>query len=113
LDKQRTDTHLFSLDEAYFAYAQNNHRYKSGLDLIMHGKDNLLISRTFSKVNGMAGMRMGYGIASIKTANKMIPFASGFNLNAAGIAAAALDDTEFYNKSIKNITHQNLKQIRS
>jgi len=97
------DSHLFLLDEAYFAYAQNNPRYKSGLDLIMQGKDNLVISRTFSKVYGMAGMRMGYGIASIKTANKINPFASGFNLNAAGIAAAtvALDDPEFYNKSIK------------
>ena len=97
------DTHLFLLDEAYFAYAQNNPRYKSGLDLIMQGKDNLVISRTFSKVYGMAGMRMGDGIASIKTANEINPFAAGFNLNAAGIAAAtvALDDTGFYNKSIK------------
>lgn len=98
------DTHLFLLDEAYFAYAQSNPRYKSGLDLIKQGKDNLVISRTFSKVYGMAGMRMGYGIASIKTANKIKPFAAGFNLNAAGIAAASvsLDDTEFYNKSIKS-----------
>ncbi|WP_232787731.1 aminotransferase class I/II-fold pyridoxal phosphate-dependent enzyme [Paraglaciecola sp. MB-3u-78] len=46
----------------------------------------------------------GNGIASIETANTIKPFASGFNLNAAGIAAAsvALDDTEFYNKSIKS-----------
>ena len=53
------DTHLFLLDEAYFAYAQANPRYKSGLDLINQGKDNVVVSRTFSKVHGMAGMRVG------------------------------------------------------
>jgi histidinol-phosphate aminotransferase len=97
------DTHLFLLDEAYFDYAQANPNYKSGLDLINQGKDNVIVSRTFSKVHGMAGMRMGYGITTIKTANKIIPFAAGFNLSAAGIAAAsaALDDKAFYKKSIE------------
>ena len=97
------ETHLFLLDEAYFDYAQANARYKSGLDLINQGKDNVVISRTFSKVHGMAGMRMGYGIATVKTANKIKPFAAGFNLSAAGIAAAsaALDDKLFYKKSIE------------
>ena len=97
------ETHLFLLDEAYFDYAQANPSYKSGLDLINQGKDNVVISRTFSKVHGMAGMRMGYGIATVKTANKMKPFAAGFNLSAAGIAAAsaALDDKYFYKKSIE------------
>ena len=97
------DTHLFLLDEAYFDYAQANPNYKSGLDLINQGKDNVIVSRTFSKVHGMAGMRMGYGITTIKTANKITPFAAGFNLSAAGIAAAsaALDDKAFYKKSIE------------
>jgi histidinol-phosphate aminotransferase len=97
------DTHLFLLDEAYFDYAQANPRYKSGLDLIKQGKDNVVISRTFSKVYGMAGMRVGYGIATVNTANKIKPFAAGFNLSAAGIAAAsaALDDKSFYKKSIE------------
>ncbi|WP_236613766.1 aminotransferase class I/II-fold pyridoxal phosphate-dependent enzyme [Paraglaciecola psychrophila] len=97
------ETHLFLLDEAYFDYAQANPRYKSGLDLINQGKDNVVISRTFSKVHGMAGMRLGYGIATVNTANKIKPFAAGFNLSAAGIAAAsaALDDKSFYKKSIE------------
>ena len=97
------DTHLFLLDEAYFDYAQANPNYKSGLDLINQGKDNVIVSRTFSKVHGMAGMRMGYGITTIKTANKITPFAAGFNLSAAGIAAASatLDDKAFYKKSIE------------
>ena len=97
------DTHLFLLDEAYFEYAQDNPRYKSGLDLINQGKNNVVISRTFSKVHGMAGMRVGYGITTTNTAKKIKPFAAGFNLSAAGLAAAsaALDDNAFYNKSIQ------------
>ena len=97
------ETHLFLLDEAYFDYAQANAHYKSGLELINQGKDNVVITRTFSKVHGMAGMRIGYGIATVKTANKIKPFAAGFNLSAAGIAAAsaALDDKSFYKKSIE------------
>ena len=97
------ETHLFLLDEAYFDYAQANARYKSGLGLINQGKDNVVITRTFSKVHGMAGMRMGYGIATEKTALKIKPFAAGFNLSAAAIAAAsaALDDKPFYKKSIE------------
>jgi len=97
------ETHLFLLDEAYFDYAQANARYKSGLALINQGKDNVVITRTFSKVHGMAGMRMGYGIATVNTANKIKPFAAGFNLSAAAIAAAsaALDDKPFYKKSIE------------
>jgi histidinol-phosphate aminotransferase len=97
------ETHLFLLDEAYFDYAQANALYKSGLELINQGQDNVVITRTFSKVHGMAGMRMGYGITTVKTANKIKPFAAGFNLSAAGIAAAsaALDDKSFYKKSIE------------
>ena len=97
------ETHLFLLDEAYFDYAQGNARYKSGLELINQGKDNVVITRTFSKVHGMAGMRMGYGIATEKTAHKIKPFAAGFNLSAAALAAAsaALDDKPFYKKSIE------------
>lgn len=97
------ETHFFLLDEAYFDYAQTNAHYKSGLELINQGKDNVVITRTFSKVYGMAGMRMGYGITTVKTANKIKPFAAGFNLSAAGIAAAsaALDDKSFYKKSIE------------
>lgn len=96
------DSHLFLLDEAYFAYAQANPRFKSGVDLIKQGKDNVVVSRTFSKVYGMAGMRIGYGIATAKTASLINPFASGFNLGIAGIAAASasLDDTAFYAKSL-------------
>jgi histidinol-phosphate aminotransferase len=56
-------THLFLLDEAYFDYSQANARYKSGLEFINQGKNNVVITRTFSKVHGWHahGLRYCYG----------------------------------------------------
>lgn len=103
--------HLFLIDEAYFDYAQANQAYKSALPLIKQGKNNVIITRTFSKAYGMAGMRIGYGIATSELANKINPYAAGFNLNAAGIAAASasLDDLLFYQSSIES--NRNAKAI--
>jgi histidinol-phosphate aminotransferase len=61
--------HMFLIDEAYFEYAQLNDKYSSVLPLIQKGKENLVLTRTFSKIYGMAGMRIGYGIAAINSAN--------------------------------------------
>lgn len=96
--------HLFLIDEAYFDYAQANPKYQSALSLILKGMHNVVITRTFSKIYGMAGMRVGYGIATTETAAKIRPFAAGYNLTAAGIAAASasLNDAEFYATSIKS-----------
>lgn len=98
------DDHLFLLDEAYFDYAQQNPRYGSGLALIREGLENVLITRTFSKVYGMAGLRVGYGVAGSKLAKKVAQFSAGFNMNAPGVAAAlaSLKDNEFYAKSIES-----------
>jgi len=111
--------YLFLLDEAYFDYAQLNPGYRSCLELIQKGKDNLIVTRTFSKIYGMAGMRIGYGIASKKTARQLRPFADGLNLSIAGISAAfaSLQDQGFYqtsldsNKQAKHILLQTLKQL--
>ncbi len=94
--------HLFLVDEAYFEYAQSNPDYASVASLIQQGKENLVITRTFSKIYGMAGMRVGYGAAAPKTAESIGRFASSFNLSAAGVAAAiaSLDDKAFYAKSL-------------
>jgi len=64
---------------------------------------NLLCTRTFSKIYGLAALRVGYGIASeevIKTLKKIkLPFNSSYPAQMA--AAAALDDTAFIEKSLK------------
>ena len=51
---------LIILDEAYFEYAQDNPRYP---DSMHYRYDNVITLRTYSKVYGLAGLRIGYGFA--------------------------------------------------
>lgn len=94
--------HLFLIDEAYFDYAKDSEGYESLAADVAAGRENIVVARTFSKVYGMAGMRVGYGIAAPETAKKIRPFAATYNLSAAGIAAAitSLEDTAFYEQSL-------------
>ncbi|PCI59116.1 MAG: hypothetical protein COB37_12130, partial [Kordiimonadales bacterium] len=98
------ENQLFLLDEAYVDYALLNPAFRSLLPLVRDGKENLIIARTFSKVYGMAGMRVGYAVAAPATMKKLRPFTASYNLSAAGVAAAmaSLEDTEFYQKSLKS-----------
>lgn len=120
------DNHMFLIDEAYFEYAQLNPSYSSVLPLILKGHENLALTRTFSKIYGMAGMRVGYGIAAPKTAAQIRKYSAGFNLSAAGITAAleSLKDNDFYQRSlasnqtaknilIKTLNELNLQHIES
>ena len=105
------DDHLFLIDEAYFEYAQGNPAYGSALGLIQKGKENVIVTRTFSKIYGMAGMRIGYGFAATETAKSVDQYATSFNLSAAGVAAASasLKDEAFFAKSLAS--NQNGKLI--
>lgn len=98
--------HMFLIDEAYHDYAIGMAGYRSMDALIAAGQENVLVARTFSKVYGMAGMRIGYGIAAPETAKRIAPFATAFNLNAAGAAAAiaSLNDTDFHARSVASNT---------
>lgn len=102
--KNAPEHHTFLIDEAYFEYAQLNPDYHSVLSLIKLGKENLILTRTFSKIYGMAGMRVGYGIAAPITAKRIARFAASFNLSAAGVAAAlaSLQDQNFYQHSLSS-----------
>lgn len=98
------EQHTFLLDEAYFDYANAETKgYGSMLPLVKAGRENLIIARTFSKVHGMAGLRVGYGIAGAATARRVSAFSNGINLNGVGATAAlaALQDTQFYQQSLK------------
>jgi len=90
---------LIILDEAYFEYAMDNHRYP---DSMHYRYDNVITLRTFSKVYGLAGVRIGYGFAHedlIKALLKVkLPFEPSTLAQAAGIAA--LDDREFLHRSL-------------
>jgi histidinol-phosphate aminotransferase len=79
-------TALILVDEAYFHFAENP-QYASVIDWI--GKHpNLVVARTFSKIYGMAGMRLGYAVGSRETVLAMKAHILEDNGNAAVLAAA-------------------------
>jgi len=102
LRKRLKKTILLVLDDAYFEYMKNKD-YKSGLDLFKN-KDNVVIIRTFSKIYGLASLRVGWGHASKKIINAMNIIKSPFNVNqlAQNAAKEALKDRKFINRSVKH-----------
>ena len=93
---------LLVLDDAYFEYMKNKD-YKSSLDLFKN-KDNVIVIRTFSKIYGLASLRVGWGYASKKIINAMNLIKPPFNVNQLGQIAAteALKDKNFVNQSVKH-----------
>lgn len=90
---------LVVLDEAYKEYVDAEN-YPDSLEL-QKEHSNIIILRTFSKVYGLAGLRVGYGIASKSIIADMEKTRTPFNVNSLGqaAAAAAIEDTEFVKKS--------------
>jgi histidinol-phosphate aminotransferase len=74
------------LDEAYHHFVENP-GYRSGFDLL-GAHPNLIVLRTFSKVYGLAGMRLGYAVAARDKIEALARYASFSNTNAAVLAAA-------------------------
>jgi len=91
---------LIILDEAYFEYAKDNPRYP---DSMHYRYDNVITLRTFSKIYGLAGVRIGYGFAHedlIRNLLKVkLPFEPSSVAQAAGIGALA--DREFLHRSLE------------
>lgn len=90
---------LLILDEAYREYVEISD-CPSGIDYVGEN-DHLIFLRTFSKIYGLAGLRIGYGIAKpwmIRLVNRVRP---PFNVNllAQASAIAALDDDDHVKKS--------------
>ena len=80
--KLRSDI-LLVIDDAYFEYIKDPD-YASGIDLFSKS-ENVIITRTFSKIYGLAGLRVGWGYGSkeiIDTLNKIKP---PFNVNKAAL----------------------------
>ena len=82
----------------------NKDDFSSGLDLF---KDkNVLITRTFSKIYGLAGLRLGWGYSSKEIINAMYQIKPPFNVNRAALAASieAIKDNEWTKKAIEHNT---------
>ena len=90
---------LVVFDEAYYEYALNPD-YPQTFEYFRQGK-NVIILRTFSKIYGLAGFRVGYGFANPELLNLLNKVRPPFNVNRmAQIAAlASLDDDAHVNKS--------------
>ncbi len=86
------------LDQAYVEYLDTSDRTIEWLNEF----DNLLITRTFSKAYGLAGLRVGYSISSAKIADYLNRIRQPFNVNniAQSAAIAALADKEFLVRSV-------------
>jgi len=91
---------LIILDEAYFEYAKDNPRYP---DSMHYRYDNVITLRTFSKIYGLAGVRIGYGFAHQELIRNLLkvklPFEPSTPAQAAGIGA--LSDKEFVHRSLE------------
>ena len=74
------------VDEAYHHFVEDA-AYRSATDWLA-ARPNLIVARTFSKIYGMAGLRLGYAIASEANAKALRAHASWSNANAAVLAAA-------------------------
>jgi histidinol-phosphate aminotransferase len=87
------------LDEAYNEYLPESAQANSADWIADH--PNLVVTRTFSKAYGLAGLRVGYGLTSPSVADLMNRVRMPFNVNAVAqmAATAALQDTEFVQRS--------------
>ncbi|MDE2653359.1 MAG: aminotransferase class I/II-fold pyridoxal phosphate-dependent enzyme [Gemmatimonadetes bacterium] len=100
--------HVFFLsDEAYIEYVEDD-RMWSSLPWIEQ-KRNLVVVRTFSKIYGLAGLRLGYGIGHPDTIARLSDFASRNNVNQLAIAAA---DASFRDEGLMTKSREVNRQSR-
>lgn len=105
------------VDEAYLEFADSAY-YGSMIDLVKANK-NVVITRTFSKIYGLAGLRIGYLIAKPEIINKLYEIRVGIP-NILGITAAMaaykdqafLDMVKQKNKEVKSEFEKNLEQMK-
>jgi histidinol-phosphate aminotransferase len=96
------DDVLLVMDEAYIEFLND------AVDLVplirLGARKNLILMRTFSKIYGLAGLRIGYGIANTELVSALEKIRQPFNINllAQTAALAALDDEEHVSKTRAN-----------
>jgi len=101
LDFCNTVSHKVTIfsDEAYYDFIEDRN-YPSMVSLVKEGK-NIIVSKTFSKVYGLAGLRIGYMVAKPEIAASLRKNIMAFtNVLAIEAAKNALDDQEFYDFSL-------------
>jgi histidinol-phosphate aminotransferase len=95
-------TALVVLDEAYFQFAEEISGYPSSLPGLVREHDNLVVMRTFSKAYGLAGLRVGYGVADPELTGWLDRIRMPFNVNLPAQRACleALKDEAFVKRAV-------------
>jgi histidinol-phosphate aminotransferase len=95
------------VDEAYYEFVEDP-SYSSMIGLVREGHKNILVSRTASKIHGMAGLRIGFGFAHPDHIKDIEAKGTGsLNILAVTAATASYQDDEF-----QNFTRRNLRQSK-
>ena len=104
--KLRSDI-LLIVDDAYFEYIKDP-EYASGINLFSKS-ENVIVTRTFSKIYGLAGLRVGWGYASKDIINALNRIKPPFNVGRPALfaASAAIKDSAWLNKEIKHVNKWN------
>ncbi len=97
-------TTLLVLDAAYAEYVQRND-YEAGIELVSSSQ-NVLMTRTFSKIHGLAAVRLGWGYGPTHMIDAMNRIRGPFNVSSAAIAAgiAAIEDQAFMGEAVRHNT---------
>ena len=103
LRKKLRSNILLVVDDAYFEY-MNSKDYECGLKLFSKSK-NVVVTRTFSKIYGLAGLRVGWGYASKNIIDSLYRIKPPFNVSRPALfaASAAIKDTAWLNKEIYHV----------
>jgi histidinol-phosphate aminotransferase len=98
---EMSQKYLVFIDEAYHEYADDPN-YKSMVELIAEGHNNIVVSRTASKIHGLAGMRVGFGFAHPDLISEMRWRKTGQNtILGLEAAHASYQDEEFQQFSLR------------
>ena len=104
LRKKLRSNILLVVDDAYCEYVKDKN-YSSGIRLFSNSK-NVIVTRTFSKIYGLAGLRIGWGYGPKNLIYALNQVKPPFNINRAALFAAAesIKDVKWLNKEIKHIS---------
>ena len=107
LRKKLRSNILLVVDDAYFEYVKLQN-YLPGLNLFKNYK-NVVMTRTFSKIYGLAGLRIGWGYSSKNIINALNKIKPPFNVGRPALfaASAAVRDSVWLNKEIKHVNKWN------
>ena len=118
LRKKLRSNILLVVDDAYFEYVQDKN-YLPGMKLFSNSK-NVIVTRTFSKIYGLAGLRVGWGYGPKNLIYALNQIKPPFNINRAALFAAAqsIKDSKWLNKEIKHVNklvkilYKNFKNLK-